>query len=80
MMMVNHQKYYSHDDNFEEDEDDADDDGDDDRQRKVEANWYGGKSHDFLLYTDRWETAFSQLDMAWNEWKGLNITRWQILS
>ena len=54
-MMVNHQKSYSHDDNIEDD---------DDRQRKVEANWYGGKSHDFLLYTDRWETAFSQLDMA----------------
>ena len=66
--MVKHQKSYSRDDNFEEDEDDddddGDDDGDDDRQRKVEANWYGGKSHDFLLYTDRWETAFSQLDIA----------------
>ena len=77
MMMVNLQKSYSHADNVEDNEDDKDDD---DRQSEVEANWYGGKSHDFLLYTDRWETAFSQLDIAWNEWKGLNITRWQILS
>ena len=29
------------------------DDGDDDRQSKVEPNCYGGKSHDFLLNTDR---------------------------
>ena len=67
MMMVNHQKSYSHDDDVEDDEDGQDgddDDGDDDRQSKVEPNCYGGKSHDFLLYTDRWETAFSQLDIA----------------
>ena len=72
MMMVNHQKSYSPDDDGndnEEIDDDDDENGDrdgddDDRQGKVEPNCYGGKSHDFLLYTDRWETAFSQLDIA----------------
>ena len=41
------------DDDDDDVDDDDDNDDDDDRQSKVEPNCYGGKSHDFLLYTDR---------------------------